>query len=200
VSWTSSDTTIATINSSGAATGVKAGGPITITATSTANPAVSGTAQLTISSTGPYAYVGDVVSANCCLDVINTPTNTIVAKIPMTNFTEPFGITPDQSRIYVADYANNLVNVVNTTTNTLETTISIGNGANAVAITPNGQFGYVADFRDNNVPVFSVATNSPAASVPIGFESGWISITPDGAWAYASHQHGDKYTQHDVHP
>jgi len=185
VSWKSSDTTIAAINSSGLATGVLAGGPVTITATSTANPAVSGTAQLSVSAHAPYAYVEDVVSANCCLDVFDTSTHQTVATIPMTNFTEPLGITPDQSRVYMADYANNIVNVVDTTTNTLMTTIPIGAGPNAVVITPNGQFGYVADFNDNNVPVFSVAANTAIASVPIGFPTGWVSITPDGAWVYA---------------
>ncbi len=50
VNWTSSDNTIATINASGVATGVKAGGPVTITATSTANAAISGTAQLTVTA------------------------------------------------------------------------------------------------------------------------------------------------------
>jgi Bacterial Ig-like domain (group 2)/Divergent InlB B-repeat domain/Domain of unknown function DUF11 len=50
VNWTSSDNTIATINASGVATGVKAGGPITITATSTTNGAISGTAQLTVTA------------------------------------------------------------------------------------------------------------------------------------------------------
>jgi trimeric autotransporter adhesin len=53
VHWTSSDTTIATISntegSQGVATGVKSGGPITITASQTQNEIeISGTAQLTV--------------------------------------------------------------------------------------------------------------------------------------------------------
>ena len=48
VNWLSSNTNIATINSSGVATGVLAGGPVTITATSTANSKIFGTASLTI--------------------------------------------------------------------------------------------------------------------------------------------------------
>jgi hypothetical protein len=50
VNWSSSDITIATINAAGVATGVKAGGPITITATSTTNAAITGTAQLTVTA------------------------------------------------------------------------------------------------------------------------------------------------------
>ena len=47
VTWLSSNTTVATVAASGIATGVKAGGPVTITA---AQGAISGTAQLTVAA------------------------------------------------------------------------------------------------------------------------------------------------------
>jgi len=47
VTWTSSDATIATVSAAGVATGVKAGGPITITA---AVGSVQGSAQLTVTA------------------------------------------------------------------------------------------------------------------------------------------------------
>jgi len=50
--WTSSDTTIATISASGVATGVKAGGPVTLTA---AQGGVSATASLTVTALGVVA-------------------------------------------------------------------------------------------------------------------------------------------------
>ena len=281
VNWTSSDTTIATINTSGVATGVKAGGPITITATSTTNGAISGTAQLTVTTAGPtllsitvtpasptlakggietfiaighysdastqnltstvvwssgttsvatitavgvatgvsggtstisatlgavtgstvltvratttFAYVGNAVSANCCLAVLDTSTNQVVKTIPITNINEPFGITPDQSRVYVADNVGNLVNVVDTTTNTLMTTIPTGLGATEVAITPDGRFGYVALLGEPNVSVFSVATNAVVATVPMptGFIPEWVTVTPDGSSVYATEGQGN---------
>ena len=48
VTWTSSDTTIATITASGLATSVSTG-TATITATATQNPTITGTGQLTVS-------------------------------------------------------------------------------------------------------------------------------------------------------
>jgi YVTN family beta-propeller protein len=276
VNWTSSDNTIATINTSGVATGVKAGGPITITATSTTNGAITGTAQLTVTAavatlqsitvtpanptlarnatetfiaigsysdgstknltstvnwssatmsvatitpagvatgvnagtstisatlgavtgstvltvtaTTAHAYIGNFVSANCCLAVLDTSTNQIVKTIPITNINEPFGITPDQSRVYVPDNVSNLVNVVDTTTNTLITTIPTGLGATEVAITPDGKFGYVALLGETNVSVFSVATNVVVATVPMptGFIPVWVTVTPDGSSVYAT--------------
>jgi uncharacterized repeat protein (TIGR01451 family) len=147
---------------------------------------VSGTTVLTVTATTVHAYVGDSVSANCCLDVIDISTNQIVKQIPITNINEPLGITPDQTRVYVPDNFGSILDVIDTTTNTLVNTISVGNGTTAVVIAPNGKFGYVSDLNDSNVAVFNVATNAVVATIPIGFPSGWISVTPDGAFVYAA--------------
>jgi len=48
--WTSSNTAVASVNSSGLATGVAAGGPVTITA---ASGTISGTASLTVTASAP---------------------------------------------------------------------------------------------------------------------------------------------------
>jgi len=182
VTWSSGTLAVATISSTGVATGVAAG-TATITATL---GTVANSTVLTVTSKAPYAYLGSVTTANCCLDVLNTSTNLMVATIPITNFNAPFGITPSQNRVYVADNVNNLLNVVDTTTNTLMTTIPIGAGPTAVAITPNGLYGYVADLGDNNVPVFNVATNALVTSIPVGFPTTILTASPDGAWIYAS--------------
>ena len=184
--WNSSSVPIATISNAsataGQATGVT-GGTTTISATSAS---VVGSTVLTVVATPATLYVGSVTNANCCLDAINTSTNAVVKSIPVTTINEPLGVTPDQSRIYVADSTNNLVDVVDTTTNTLVTTIPVGLGATGVAITPNGQFGYVAEFNDSNVSVFNVATNTLTATIPVGFPTGGVTVTPDGSLAYAT--------------
>jgi YVTN family beta-propeller protein len=182
VTWTSGTTTVATINSSGVATGVGAG-PSTITAR-LGN--VFGSTTLTVTATHPYAYIGSVVSANCCLDVLDTTTNSVVGTIPLTGFGEPFGITPDQTRLYIADYTDNLVNVVDTSSNTLLTTIPVGQGPNAVAITPNGQYGYVANAIDTTVSVFSVATNTMVTTISTGISAANVTVTPDGKSVYVA--------------
>jgi YVTN family beta-propeller protein len=183
VIWSSDTTATATISTGGVVTTGTSSGTATIFAIS---GNTVGSTLLTVTSGRPYAYVGSVTSANCCLDVLDTSTNAVVATIPMTGFTEPFGITPDQTHLYVADYADNLVDVVNTATNTLETTIPVGQGPNAVSITPDGQFGYTANGIDTTVSVFSVLTNTLVATIQIGFTSGDVSITPDGLSAYVS--------------
>ena len=59
VSWTSSETSVATVDAAGLVTGVSAGGPVTITATSEGQ---SGTVQITVlSTTDFYALVKEFV-------------------------------------------------------------------------------------------------------------------------------------------
>jgi YVTN family beta-propeller protein len=182
VTWGSGTTGVATITAAGVATGVSAG-TSTISATL---GAVAGSTVLTVTATTAHAYIGDSVSANCCLDVIDISTNQIVKQIPITNINEPLGITPDQSRVYVPDNVGSVLDVIDTTTNTLVNTIPVGNGTTAVVINPNAKFGYVSDLNDGNVAVFNVATGAVVTTIPVGFASGWISITPDGAFVYAS--------------
>jgi len=141
--------------------------------------------SLSVTQTTPYAYVGSSSSANCCLDVFNTATNTLVTTIPITGLGEPFGITPDQSRLYVADYNDNLVGVIDTASSTLATAFPAPGGPNAVAIAPDGKFGYVAD-ADGTVAVFSVATNSIITRIHVGFPVGLVRVAPDGSSVYAS--------------
>jgi trimeric autotransporter adhesin len=150
------------------------------------------TAMFTTVSTpptaGPFAYVGNVTSPGCCtLSVLDTSSNLIVATIPITSLSYPFGISPDQKHLYVA--VGTAVDVIDTTTNSLVGTITgVGPGANSATIAPNGLFGYVGNggTSTGSVSVFSTATNKVVTTVPIGFPVGGVNVTPNGAFAYAS--------------
>jgi len=95
VTWSSSDTTIATINTTGLATGVKAGGPVTIMA---ASGAISGTAPLTVTAGAPATITlaagsGQSVPIDTALGtslqvVVKDNTSTPVANVTVT-FTAP---------------------------------------------------------------------------------------------------------------
>jgi YVTN family beta-propeller protein len=181
VTWSSDTTSVATISDSGFATALTVG-TATIKATS---GVIVGSTLVTVSP-HLYAYIGSSVSATCCLDVLDTVTNTVVTSIPVTTITEPIGVTPDQSRLYLADYNNNIVDVVDTTTNTLVTSFPVVGGPNAVAVTPNGKFGYVGNANNSTVSVFNVATNAVVANIPVGFSATWLTATPDGSRVYVT--------------
>src|SRR5207244_10932974 len=72
------------------------------------------------------------------VSVISTPSNTVIATIPIGNRPQLIAITPDGSRAYAANYADNDVSVINTATNTVTTTVAVGAGPIGVAISPLG--------------------------------------------------------------
>jgi len=140
-------------------------------------------------SKGPFAYIGSAFSSSQ-LTVLDTSTNLVATTIAIPGFGGvPFGISPDQTHLYLAN--GNTVVVIDTTTNSLIGTISgVGPNANAVTIAPNGIFGYTAnasaDFTTGSVSVFSTATNSVVATVPVSFAAGNVTVTSDNALAYVS--------------
>src|SRR4030095_6912187 len=80
------------------------------------------------------------------VSVIDTETNTVIAKIQVGQ--QPLGaaVTPDGSRLYVVNKLSASVSVIDTSTNTVIHTITegLGRGPSGAAITPGGAQLYVA--------------------------------------------------------
>ena len=148
---------------------------------------LGGSCQGFVRTTGPFAYVGSGSSVNCCnITVLDTQSDLVVTTIPIGGLSYPFGITPDQTRLYVA--ISNAVDVIDTTTNTLVGTITgVGPGANAVTVAPHAKIGYTGNGTTNSsgsVSVFSTTNNSVVATIPLTFGAGGVSVTPDGSLLY----------------
>jgi YVTN family beta-propeller protein len=151
----------------------------------------AGNSHGAVSAVGPFAYVATGATGPCCaLTVLDTSTNLVAATIPLPGLGGvPFAVSPDQTRIYIAD--GSTVEVIDVATNALIATVpGVGPNANAVAIAPNGVFGYTANYNPNlttgSVSVFSTATNSVVASVPVPFAAGNVTVSPDSTLVYAT--------------
>jgi YVTN family beta-propeller protein len=68
-------------------------------------------------------YYGSVVDS---VSVIDSSTNTVTATIAVGTYPMGISVSPDGSKIYVADVRSNEVSVINTATNTVEDTIKVG--------------------------------------------------------------------------
>ena len=68
------------------------------------------------------------------MSVIARPTNKVTATIAVGS--EPFGVavTPDGSKVYVANGASNNVSVIATVTNRVTATINVGSGPVAFGV------------------------------------------------------------------
>ena len=60
------------------------------------------------------------------VSVINTATNTVTATITVGTYPYGVSVSPDGSKVYVANNGDGTVSVINTATNTVTATITVG--------------------------------------------------------------------------
>ena len=159
VAWKSSDGTIATINNAGLATGVKQGGPVTITAS--LGNATPGTASLT-------------VSAPLLVSIAVTPANPRVTNGQTQQFTATgtYSDNSTQNLTSTATWSSSLPAVATINANTgLATAAAVG--ATTITATQNSisgsagmkvtglpaRFAYTANFLDNTIEEYTVNAN-----------------------------------------
>ena len=133
----------------------------------------------------PYAYVPTHKSNT--VSVIDTFTNTVVARIPVGVQPLSAAVSPEGTQVYVTNSGwllpNNDVSVIDTATNTVVATIPVGHFPIGVAFTPNGAFAYVAASGANSVSVIDTAARTVVATVSVGANPFGVAITPNGAFA-----------------
>ena len=167
--WTSSDTTVATIDTAGLATGVTAGGPITITATS---GTFSGTASLTVTTAiipAISSYTLNGLGQNVAFNP-NIPASVSI----VLNANEPVKF----SRINILNSLNTVVRYFTDTTAFVTTSTKVWNGKNAgsVAVVPDGVYTLQVNINDatgaivnglNLTPyTITVDTTAPTITAP----------------------------------
>ena len=130
------------------------------------------------------AYVPN--SDETTVSVIDTVTNTVTAKIGVGYYPTAAAVTPDGSKVYVAntDQGNtqpSTVSVIDTATNALAATIPVDGAPVGVAVTPDGSKVYVS--CENSVLVIAAAANTVIAVIPVARPLG-LAVTPDGSELY----------------
>ena len=106
------------------------------------------------------------------------------ATIPVGSEPSGVAVTPDGSRVYVANVTSNSVSVIATASNTVAATIPVGSFPTGVAVTPDGSTVYVANLFDNTVSVIATASNTVATTIAVGDFPTGVAVTPDGSAVY----------------
>ncbi len=142
----------------------------------------------------PSAYVASACasSGNCTngtVSVINTATNAVTATI-LTG-SQPFGVvvSPDGSRVYVANLGSNIVSVIDTANDTMTATIPVGVHPFGVAVNPDGSRVYVslcASCANGTVSVIDTANDTVTATIPVGSTPQGVAVSPDGSRVYVA--------------
>lgn len=156
-------------------------------------------AGVTVTPDGARAYVasGNMYAVNGntlnTVSAISTATNTVIATIAVGGGSDPLGmaVTPDGSRVYVANVSSSAgtVSVISTATNTVIATVAVGVTPAGVAVTPDGSRVYVTDFNNASVSVISTATNNVTATIAVGVAPAGVAVTPDGARVYVTNSY-----------
>ncbi|MCX2947924.1 hypothetical protein [Lentzea sp. NEAU-D7] len=93
-------------------------------------------------------------------------------------------ITPDGSRLYVADFYNKRVVVVSTATESVIATVPLPTAPNNIAITPNGTRAYVTSYSSDKVYLITTADNQVSATVDVPGGPLGVAAAPNGGQIY----------------
>jgi YVTN family beta-propeller protein len=144
----------------------------------------------TAESQAPYAYITNAGSNT--VSVIDTATNTITATVPVGSNPNGVAVTPDGTKVYVANsdwdnvFAIDTVSVIDTAINNVTATVDVGGSPSGVAVTPDGTKVYVTNDGSNTVSVIDTATNNVTATVPVGTNPRGVAVSPDGTKVYVA--------------
>jgi|GEM_PF-4513090 len=128
----------------------------------------------------------------------NAHSDAVTATIPVGALPTLLSITPDGSRVYVANQGDRTISVISTATNTVLATIPLGppppppgpgapSGPTEVALTPDGSRGYATTLPDNAVWVIDTATNTVTAGpITVGQSPVGIAVHPTAPRAYVA--------------
>src|SRR6516164_6302761 len=147
------------------------------------------------STLAQHAYITNEGSST--VSVISTATNTVTG-IPIPVGSLPIGVavTPDGSRVYVANQGAvegvGTVSVISTATNTVTgIPIPVGSYPFGLAVTPDGSKVYVTNavYATGTVSVISTATNTVTGiPISVGRAPVGVAVTPDGSKVYVANR------------
>jgi YVTN family beta-propeller protein len=103
----------------------------------------------------------------------------IDSPIPVGRTPDALAVTPDGSRVYVANFGGSTVSVIDTATNTVIATITVGSGPGGVAVTPDGSRLYITNSGNETVSVIDTTTNTVIGSpIRVGPIPAGVAVTP----------------------
>jgi YVTN family beta-propeller protein len=151
----------------------------------------------------PQVYVGNTGEAVKTVHAVNTSTNAGTSITTGIIGTEPNGmaVTPEGTKIVVAEGASHQVQIITVSSDTVTTTVAIPevggtkSRPDAVAITPNGLTAYVVDGANKLVYPITISSGVRGSGIAVNTQGdpGAIVVTPNGEKVYVAN-----YSSHNV--
>jgi YVTN family beta-propeller protein len=144
--------------------------------------------QLVVDSNGRLWVAGCLgLCSQGTLHVIDLSQEGPLARFDLPSVPAGIAITPDGSRVYVANGLAGSVTAVDAQSRTKLGDVRVGAEPLGIAVSPDGGTAYVTNFASGTLSAIDVATNTVTASAPVGESPRAIAISPDGKRAYLTH-------------
>ncbi|MGO9750253.1 MAG: YncE family protein [Solirubrobacteraceae bacterium] len=157
-------------------------GPAAFAAAASADAASATASQPT------YLYIANS-SANSVTEYDIATSSVVAGSIGAGETPVALAVTPDGSRLYIADGGSNQICVVNTATNKIVGTIAVGFLPASIAFSPTGKSAYVLNRDSQSISVIDTATMTVTKSYSLASAEGSsygndLAITPNGKQAF----------------
>ena len=143
-----------------------------------------------IASAEPFAYITNSLSNTVSVIdtslVIDTPTNAVVATIPVGNSPRGVAVNSLGTMVYVVNATDNTVSVINALTNAVIATIGVGFAPIGVAVNTAGTKLYVTNSISNTVSVIDTSDNTIITDIVVGSAPHGIIVNPADTRTYVS--------------
>ena len=152
-----------------------------------------------LSPDGTRLYVSaDVLDANDetlpgLLDVIDTGTNTVTARIPLGKWPGFPVVDRTGSRVYVPNVESGTVSVIDATVNAVVATIEVGGEPYRQALMPNGRTLFVSNREGGDLVVIDTQSNSIKKRIALGGDVDALVLSSDARYLYITNIGLDRF-------
>ena len=134
----------------------------------------------------PAGTKGYVVGNYGTVSVIDTATNNVTATMPVGSGPGGVAVTPDGTKVYVANSNDGTVSVIDTGTNNVTATVNVGNYLSGVAANSAGTKGYIANIVSNIISVIKMEKNNVTSTSNVAGQLVGVAVNPAGTKVYVA--------------
>jgi len=138
------------------------------------------------------------IASSGTVSVIDVASREVVGEIDVGLHPSGMALSPDGSRLFVANANSDTVSVIDTSTDRVVDTLDpkpmpelpLGSAPNALAVSPDGTTLYVANGGNNAIAVIDLADGSLRGLIPTGWYPGALLLSPDGSTLHVANTKG----------
>ena len=138
------------------------------------------------------------IASSGTVSVIDLTTRQVTAEIETALHPSGMVLSPDQSRLFVANANSDLISVIDTKTDQVVRELSakpmdklpLGSAPNAIAISPDGKTVYVANGGNNALAVIDLSTGKVSGLIPTGWYPGAVVLNKSGDQLFVANVKG----------